>query len=1410
MERCYIIKDKSTFYRFPYLKFITLILGVCFSASVKAQCINVYPHVEDFETAATWTSFQFFQANSWAWGTPAHPVISTAGSGTKSWCMGGLTGSFYPYYEQSWVQSPCYDFTNLQYPHVWVKVFWESEWKYDGTKLQSSIDNGATWVTVGAYNDPNDCNTANWYNTDKTSSYTGTSGPTGSNPKPQWFSNTDPSAYDSWAGNTHPKDTADDPSHVGVTCYHGNGSTKWLTAQHCLTGLAGQPNVIFRMAFSCGFACNGYDGFAFDSIAIGNGIINTTTIIPTCGGGHTMNFSSGAKACPTTTWAWNFGDGQTSTLQNPSHTYAAAGVYTVNLIASGGACNPPDTMNQVVHVLGVSITSFTNATCTNPGAATALAASGTTPTYSWSNGATTATATGLTPGTYTVTVKDPSNPSACPTTTTVTITQPNPIVISLTSTAATCNSNNGTASTVSISGGTPPYNTFSWSPSGGNAVTATNLAAGLYSLTVTDAAGCTGTQTVQVNNSSGPQVTVTSSSVACFGASTGTGNASATGGTAPITYSWSTGATTPSVIGLSNGSYTVVVTDASPCAVTKVITIAQPTAITSVTSSTAASCGKTNGMASITVTGGTPGYTYTWSPSGGNASTASGLGPNTYTITGVDANACTYSAQVVVTQQSAVNVSVTSTPATCGNSNGSATATATGGFPGVTGYTYIWTPTTPIQSSSTASNLASGVYNVSVADSLGCATTTTVNVGGSIAPVLTITSTSITCNGLTNGTAAITINGGTGTSPFTYTWSPSGGNNATASNLGIGSYTCNVTDANTCTATATTIINQPAPLVLTPSFTNATCGLPNGSASCLVTGGVSPYKYIWTSGSTNPLAPNLLAGTYSVTVTDNNGCQKDTFVTLTGTPPVTLSVPTTTNVTCNGGSDGSISVTPQTGTRPFTYSWLQSGGTDSIATNLTASTTGTTYTVLVKDANNCPASAVATIFEPDSLVVNATGATICLGRQATIGATYSGENGQPFSYTWTASDGLHTSNSSPNNSNNISDSPATSGSVTYTISVQDSKGCPPVSKTTTVTVLPKLNIAITTNKDSVCPGQPALLSVIPGSETGGLGVGSYTVTWLPKDTISNTLVVYPTKTAHTYTAVLTDGCTVLNATAIDSVILFPTPPISYSANPISGCAPLTVTFTPGIVAGMIANDWTWHFNGPTGPTTPVSANGIATYTYNNAGSYYPYLTGVTTDGHCPNSSGTVDTIHVYLKPVANFYASTYTTDLNNNTVHFYNESTPTSATQTVYPAWVFVGQGYGTDVQNPSYTFYPDGTYSVTLYVSNNYGCIDSVTEEIVIIPDYTFYAPNCFTPNGDGVDEVFLPLGVGWDLTQYNLWVFDRWGVMFYHTQSPYVGWNGTRYEHQVQEDTYVWKVHLYDVFGKPHTYHGTITVVR
>ena len=860
---------KNIFTFFPLSGLFVMLFVFLFGiqSSTNAQCINTFPHVEDFETAPVWTAVSVPNAtcttNDWAWGTPNHTyVIQSAASGSKCWCVGGLTGAFYLFWEQSYLVSPCYDFTNLQYPHIKFKLFYDSEYHFDGSNLQSSIDGGTTWVDVGTCGgtnttpipEPTDCNTQNWYD------YPGIN----------YLNN--PAGFvtskHGWCGNTQAGGTGWDPTSPGTACVGGNGTGHWVTAEHCLTGLAGQPNVLLRFTFGAGYTCNNFDGIAFDSVAVSNGIINTTTITTTCGAGNTINFNSGPQACPTTTWTWNFGDAtsggsNTSAAQNPSHTFSGPGTYTVSVIASGGACNPPDTATKVVHVLGASITSFSNAACGTLGSATALATGGTTPTYSWTTGATTASITNLSAGTYTVFVTDPS---ACPTQTTVTITQASQPTVTATSSPASCSA--AGSATASTTGGTAPY-TYSWSPNGGTNPAATGLGAGVYTVTVTDNFTCSANTTVTVTNTGGITATTTFTNVSCNGGSDGAASVTPAAGTGPYSYTWSPGGGNAATANnLAAGTYTVLVSDVNSCTTTAVATITEPTALSLSVSSTSVACnGGSTGSANVTATGGTAPYTYSWSPSGGTNLTATGLAAGNYSVLVTDHNSCTSTTSVTINEPVALTATTTSTPANCGQSNGATSVTTNNG--GTPGYTYAWSPSGG--NAATASNLAGGVYSVTVTDANNCTIVATTTVVQSPSFSLTVTTQNVTCNGLNNGSATVTPQGGV--PAYSYSWAPNNNISSSAFNLTPGVYTVSVTDSSPCSSVTTFTINEPTALNAVATGTATSCGKTNGLANVVATGGTPGYTYGWSPGVGNTTTVGgLTGGTYTVTVTDANGC----------------------------------------------------------------------------------------------------------------------------------------------------------------------------------------------------------------------------------------------------------------------------------------------------------------------------------------------------------------------------------------------------------------------------------------------------------------------------------------------------------------------------------------------------------
>ncbi|WP_410503567.1 T9SS type A sorting domain-containing protein [Flavobacterium sp. Root901] len=455
-----------------------------------------------------------------------------------------------------------------------------------------------------------------------------------------------------------------------------------------------------------------------------------------------------------------------------------------------------------------------------------------------------------------------------------------------------CNGGANGSATVNVTGGTGAY-TYSWAPAGGTAATATGLTAGTYTVTITDANLCSATQTVTITEPAVLAATTSQTDVSCNGGTNGTAAVTVTGGTGAYTYSWSpSGGTAATATGLAAGTYTVTITDANLCSATQTVTITEPVILTAGISNTNVSCnGGTNGTATVTAAGGTAPYTYSWSPAGGTAATATGLAAGTYTATITDANGCTVNQSVVITQPSAISVTETHVNVSCnGGANGSATVNVNGG----TGtYTYSWAPFGG--TAATATGLSAGTYTATITDANGCTATQSVTIAEPTAISVTETHINVSCNGGANGSA---VTGGTGA--YTYAWSPAGGTAATATATGLsaGTYTVTITDANSCSATQSVTITEPAVLAATTSKTDVSCnGGTNGTAAVNVTGGTGAYTYSWSpSGGTAATATGLAAGTYTVTITDANNCTITKTITILTTPDVTAPVPTVANL----------------------------------------------------------------------------------------------------------------------------------------------------------------------------------------------------------------------------------------------------------------------------------------------------------------------------------------------------------------------------------------------------------------------------------------------------------------------------------------------------------------------------------
>jgi gliding motility-associated-like protein len=1168
---------------------------------------------------------------------------------------------------------------------------------------------------------------------------------------------------------------------------------------------------------------------------------NDTTVCP--GANVPLHIQAQGNTGPFT-YSWFPTTGLSCTsCQNPIATNVQNTITYYASATDTNGCIKLDTITINVNNFSSVTMNVNNINCNGgTGSITAVPVGGSGPyTYQWlpvGTGGNVSTVNNLAPGTYTVNVTDSMG---CLRTATATISAPAALNLQMAGTSVNCFGQTTGQASVVVTGGTPGY-TYSWAPTGGTNSTANNLTGGTYTVTVTDANGCTAQGTATV--ASPPQLTATINPntvvhVNCFGQNTGCATVTVAGGTQPYTYFWSSNPAqyTAQACNLFAGNYTCQVTDANGCTVTAAVTITQPTQlVASIVSSTNTTCSGSNGSATGGASGGTPPYTYSWNNNTYTGATISGLAPGLYTLTVTDNKGCTATTTVQISTSSSMAVVMSKTDATCnGAANGTASVVATGG---TQPYTYSWAPSGGLNATTTP--VTAGNYIVTVTDAMGCVMFGNVTIGEPTAVLATITNqVNVNCNGLATGTATVGGSGGTG--PYTYLWS-NGQTTTTATNLSAGTYTITVTDTKGCIDTAHVNITQPAPVtvqILTQA--NATCSQTNGTISVVGQGGTQPYTYNWSNNQTTSTITNLGPGTYTVTVKDVNNCVGTATITIQQSTALSLNT-ATSDVSCFGLTDGWASAQPQTGVPPYNYMW-SNGDTDSLAQGLAAGT----YTIDIQDATGCPGTANVIITEPTSPLAAAitnVADVKCFGANDGTALAAGSGGTAPYTYLWnTGSTNANPNNMAPGNYTVVvtddhgctdsantqitepaelfltaqatassceganmgtADAVATGGTTpysiawattppqngtsatgmnpgTYNVTVTDGNGC---QKTTAVTIIGLPSPTVDAGPDQVfCFG-------LNGVQLNASGADTYQ--WTPAAGLSCTNCPNPVASPNNTSTYVVTGTDPSGCSGTDQVVV-----TVYTDQPTSTGSSKDICV--GDIAQLNASGGQSYIWTPADNLTdPTIANPVATPT---ATTEYQV---VIIENPCFSDTLT-QLINVYARPTVSLGPDRK--ELSGSTIIIKADTTSAYSITWTPPTNLSCD-----DCIDPTVNVERTASYVVTVA---NPGCTATDDININVSCEKTdLFIANTFTPNNDGNNDAFYPQTPGLNNIR-TMMIFNRWGEKVYQqdnfpANNPKYGWDGSFKGKPLSPDTYVYLVEYICGDGTKIQLKGDISLVR
>jgi len=655
----------------------------------------------------------------------------------------------------------------------------------------------------------------------------------------------------------------------------------------------------------------------------------------------------------------------------------------------------------------------------NDGSATANPSGGTGAyTYIWNTGGTTSSIFNLAPGGYTVTVTDANG---C---TSEAFGVVEEIVCTLSAEISVlspifCNGINSGALGVQLNGGVAPFS-YVWS-TGSDQTQINNLFSGEYSVTITDAVGCTAESAISIDEPPMLVVNLNVQQISSFGADDGSITATPMGGTPGYSFIWSNGSNSPNISNLTPGLYTVTVTDTNGCVRISSAVINEFDCDIDVTIASQGSVlcfGDESVTLSTQVSGASGTITYSWS-NGSNTANLNNIGVGTYSVTVTDDLGCFAIAEFSVTGPTQLNATLNIAQMTgFGANDGSISASVSGG---VQPYSYSWSNGAV---SNAINNLGPGTYFLTITDGNGCQITTS----GTIQEILCdlsveiVTLSGISCFNGNTGSLTAQVTGSS--APQSYAWS-NGSTSPTISSLTAGTYSVTVIDMIGCTSTATITLNAPSQININLTINGISGeGEEDGSILANVSGGIGPYSYTWSNGMSGNTINNLSPGLYTVTVTDTNGCVRTaTGVINNFNCNLDVSILVEQEILCFGLANGAITAEVQGGEAPYQYLWSN----DATGESLSEIGAGT-YSVTVTDSNNCATEAEISLDQPTAIsaeieVVQVSSPNL---NDGSISINISGGTGS-YTILWSnGSEGTSIENLTPGN---------------YSVTITDSNGC---------------------------------------------------------------------------------------------------------------------------------------------------------------------------------------------------------------------------------------------------------------------------------------------------------------------------------------------------------------------------------